>query len=153
FMQAQEAMDRFAVALGEAFPSTNKDWKIRLEPARNVYVDWVRGPLLIVQGFVAVLLTIACVNVAGLLLIRAGERKKEAAIRAALGAGRWRISRQLLIESLLLAVVGGLMGMLLAHVGLRLFIVISPAWFPRAGEIVLDGRMLGFNALLSLATA
>lgn len=153
FMQAQQAMDRFAMYLGEAFPSTNKDWKIRLEPALNVYVDWVRRPLLIIQGFVAVLLMIACVNVAGLLLIRTGQRKKEVAIRAALGAGRWRISRQLLMESLLLAVVGGLVGILLAHVGLRLFIAISPAWFPRAEETVLDSRMLGFTGLLCLATA
>ncbi len=151
--QAQEEMNRFAAGLAEAFPSTNKGWGIRLEPALDVYVGWVRQPLLIVQGVVALVLLIACANVATLLLAQSSDRKREVAVRAALGAGRWHIARQLLTESVLLALLGGLVGIALAHAGLRLFVAISPAWFPRVGEIVLDTRMLGFTALLSLATA
>ncbi len=118
----------------------------------DVYVGWVRQPLLIVQGVVALVLLIACANVAGLLLAQVAARRKEVAVRAALGAGLWHIARQFLTESILLSLLGGLLGMALAYGGLKLFIAISPAWFPRVGEIVLDTRTLGFTALLSLAT-
>jgi putative ABC transport system permease protein len=150
--QAQEEMNRFAAGLAETFPSTNKGWGIRLEPALDVYVGWIRQPLLIVQGVVALVLLIACANVAGLLLAQAAARKKEVAVRAALGAGHWRIARQFLTESILLSLLGGLLGTALAYGGLKLFVAISPAWFPRIGEIVLDIRTLCFTALLSLAT-
>jgi putative ABC transport system permease protein len=150
--QAQAEMNRFAAGLAEAFPATNKGWGIRLEPALDVYVGWVRQPLLIVQGVVALVLLIACANVAGLLLAQAAGRKQELAVRAALGGGRWRIARQFLTESVLLSLAGGLLGMALAYGGLKLFVAISPAWFPRVGEVVLDIRTLGFTALLSLAT-
>jgi putative ABC transport system permease protein len=139
--------------LGEAFPSTNKGWGIRLESALNVYVGWVRRPLLIIQGVVALVLLIACANVAGLLLVQASGRRKEVAVRSALGAGSWPLARQFLTESFLLALLGGISGIAFAQVGLKLFLAISPTWFPRAGEIVLDIRILGFAALLSFGTA
>ena len=151
--QAQNEMDRFAAALAGAFPSTNKGWGIRLEPALDIYVGWVRKPLLIVQGVVVLVLLIACTNVAGLLLARAGARKRELSVRSALGAGRWRIVRQLLTENAVLSLAGGLFGAALAYGGLKLFVAISPPWFPRVQEIVLDIRMLGFTALLSLAAS
>jgi putative ABC transport system permease protein len=151
--QAQDEMDRFAAGLAEASPSMNKGWGIRLESALEVYVGWVRQPLLIVQGAVVLVLLIACANVAGLLLARASARKKEVAVRAALGAGRWRIVRQFLTESVLLSLLGGFLGMALAYGGLQLFVAISPGWFPRAGEIALDASTLAFTVLLSLTTA
>jgi putative ABC transport system permease protein len=151
--EAQAEMDRLAAALGEAFPSTNKGWGIRLEPALDVYVGWIRRPLLLVQAVVVLALLIACANVAGLLLMKVAERKREVAVRAALGAGQWPIARQFLNESILLALLGGLVGIGVAKAGLRLFVAISPAWFPRVGEIALDARMLSFTALLSFATA
>src|SRR5579872_4811208 len=150
--QAQEEMNGIAIALAGVFPSTNKGWGIRLEPALDLYVGWVRQPLLIVQGVVFLVLLIACANVTGLLLAQAATRRKELAVRAALGASRWRIARQLLTESILLSLLGGLFGVALAYCGLKLFAAISPPWFPRIGEIALDTRMLGFTALLSLAT-
>lgn len=153
FQQAQHEMNRFAAGLAEVQPSTNKGWGIRLEPALDVYVGWVRKPLIIVQGVVAFVLLIACANVAGLFLAQASDRRAEVALRAALGASRWRIVRQFLNESALLASIGGLLGLLLVVGGLRLFIAISPSWFPRVAEISLDMQTLVFTALLSLATA
>jgi putative ABC transport system permease protein len=150
--QAQEEMNAVAAALGGAFPSTNKGWGIRLEPALDLYVGWVRKPLLIVQGVVFLVLLISCANVTGLLLAQAATRKREVAVRAALGAGRWRIARQFLIESTVLSLLGGVLGIVLAWCGLKLFVAISPAWFPRVREIALDAPMLGFTALISLAT-
>ncbi len=144
--QAQQEMNSLAAGLGE------KGWGIRLEPALEIYVGWVRRPLLIVQGVVALVLLIACANVAGLLLARAAARKKEVAVRSALGAGRWQIARLFLTESLLLSVYGGLCGAALAYGGLKLFRAISPAWFPRVGEIGLDAGVLGLTAMLSVAT-
>ncbi len=145
-------MDRLAAGLAEVYPSTNKGWRIRLEPALDIYVGWVRQPLLIIQGAVALVLLIAGANATSLLLARTLARKKEMAIRAALGAGRWRIARQFLGESILLSVIGGLLGVALAYLGLKLFIAISPVSFPRAGEIALDTGALGFTILLALST-
>jgi putative ABC transport system permease protein len=151
--QAQGEMTRFAAALAKAFPSTNKGWGIRLEPALEVAVGWVRQPLLIILSVVVFVLLIAGANVSGLLLAHSAGRTKEVAIRAALGAQRWHIVRGFLTESILLSMLGGLLGVGPAHIGLRLFVALCPAWFPRIQEIVLDTRMLGFTFVLSLVTA
>ena len=108
--QAQEEMNRFAAALAEAFPSTNRGWGIRLQPALDVAVGWVRQPLLIVEGVVLLVLLIACANVAGLQLVQAAGRTRELAVRAVLGAGRWDIIRHLLKEAVLLSMLGGVLG-------------------------------------------
>src|SRR6266511_2012984 len=135
-------------------------------PIRNDPVDlWVslaavaegREPLTSQRGWLAFgvigcVLLIACANVANLLLQRATTRRKEIAIRAALGAGRWRIFRQLLTESLLLALGGGVIGWLLAVWLTKLLISLAPRGLPRAPEAGMDARVLGFAVLVSLAT-
>jgi predicted permease len=152
FEQAQHEMNSVAAGFAEAFPNTNKDWGIKLEPLQDAYVGWLKKPLLILQGVVAFVLLIACANVAGLLLAQAAARDKEVSVRAALGSSRWRIVRQFLTESVLLSLLGGALGVALAFVGLRAFVALSPVWFPRLKEIALDTRVLGFTALLSFAT-
>src|SRR5216684_5168144 len=150
--QAQAEMETIASQLARDFPTRNKGRGVRVEPIRDALFGWMRQPLWMLQGVVAFVLLIACANVAGLLLARASARQTEVAVRAALGAGRFRIVRQFLTESVLLALFGGALGALLAWVGLRMLIAISPPWFPRLHEISVDARVLAFTAALSVAT-
>jgi predicted permease len=109
--------------------------------------------LLMLQGAVAVVLLIACANVAGLLLARTAGRRTEVALRQAIGASRWRILRQMVTETLPLAVLGAALGVMLAWGGLRLFIELAPPDFPRLQEVSIDLRVLSFTALVALTTA
>ncbi len=151
--------------LGESFRKANPRWMSSNEqatvvPMQDLVVENVRPALLILLGAVGLVLLIACANVASLLLARAAGRQKEIAIRAAIGAGRGLILRQLLVESLLLAAVGAIVGSVAGVAGARALIALSPGNLPRATElaqssfagVMLDWRLLGFTLVLSIAT-
>lgn len=126
--------------------------QIRLESYHESIVRNVRASLYVFSGAVLFVLLIACANVANLLLARALSRQKEVAVRAALGAGRWRIVRQLLTESLTLSLSGAALGSLLAYWGLKLVILFNAGTIPRINEAVLDWRALAFAAAVSIVT-
>ena len=127
-----------------------------VEPLRDSIVGDARKSLLLMLGAVSLVLLIACANVANLLLVHATGRKREFAIRAAMGAGRGRIILQLLMESVLLSFTGGILGLVLGYVGLRALLVMSPADIPRIGEhggaVTIDWRVLAFTLGVSLFT-
>jgi putative ABC transport system permease protein len=127
-----------------------------VQPLRDSIVSGVRSSLFVLLGAVGFVLLIACANVANLLLVRATGRKREFAIRAAMGAGRLRIIRQLLTESILLSVTGGILGLILGYVGVRALLAVSPGNIPRIGEngegVGLDWRVLLFSLTVSLLT-
>ena len=113
-------------------------------------VGSVGNVLWVVMATIGVVMLIACTNVANLLLVRADARQQELAVRSALGAGRWRIARELLLESLTLGLLGGAVGVGVAYVGLHLLTAIGPENLPRLSEISLDGRSLAFTLMLSV---
>ncbi|MGH7616988.1 MAG: ABC transporter permease [Gemmatimonadaceae bacterium] len=128
-------------------------WNLSLTSLRDLVVGSVRPVLLLFLGAVGLVLLIGCANVTNLLLVRATSRRREMALRAALGASRWRIARGLLAESLLLAVVGGGLGIALAFGGVRIFKSLAPQGIPRVSEIAVDFRVLAFTAVVSVFTA
>jgi len=126
---------------------------IRLEPMHKYLVEEVRPTILALTGTVIFLLLIACANVANLLLVRASSRQRELAVRAALGGSWWRLVRQMLVEALLLAGAGTLLGLGLAWYGIRQLLAIAPANLPRLDSITIDPVVLVFTALAGLAAA
>jgi putative ABC transport system permease protein len=150
--QAQSEMSDIAGRIAGQFPDTNTGWDVRVTPMQEYDVRDMKFTLLVLLGTVAVVLLIACLNVANLLLARATARQKEVAIRTALGASRWRIARQLLTESVLLSIVGGGVGLLLAVWGVGLLLALAPEDLPRVKDVALDSRVLGFTLFVTLLT-
>jgi len=150
--QAQAELETFFMRLEREQPDVYRGWGIRVESLHEWAVGENRKTLYLLLGAVGFVLLIGCANVANLLLARASARRKEIAVRSSLGAGRLRLIRQLLTESLLLALAGGALGVLIAWWGIDLFIALAPEWFPRTSDITIDATVLGFTLLLSLLT-
>ena len=154
--QANAQMKLAYTQFHRTWPESDPNAGFAVQPLRDSIVNGVRKSLFILLGAVGMVLLIACANVANLLLVRATGRKREFAIRSALGAGRARIVRQLLTESVLLSVTGGILGLALGFIGVRALLAVSPAGLPRIGEdgaaVGLDWRVLIFTLAVSLLT-
>ena len=156
--QANAQMKVAADQFRRRYPGGAMDPKesFAVEPLRDTIVSEVRSSLFVLLGAVSLVLLIACANVANLLLVRASGRKREFAIRVSMGATRGRIIRQLLTESILLAVTGGILGLILGYLGVRGLLALSPGDIPRIGEhgasVTIDWRVLAFTLGVSLLT-
>jgi len=150
--QAQTQISATNARLGQAYPDTNKGWDVRLVALHDLLVREVKPSLLVLFGAVAFVLLIACANVANLLLARAASRQKEIAIRAAMGASRGRIIRQMMTESLLLSIIGGIGGALLSAWLTDILLSAMPTGAPRVGQVSFDYRVLAFAILVSAVT-
>jgi len=148
--QAQSEVAALEQRLAEQYPNENKGWGIHIVSLQADMAGNVRTGLLVLLGAVGFVFLIACANVASLQLARAASRRKEIAIRVALGAGRQRLLRQFLTESVLLSVIGGAVGLLLAYEALQGLIAWLPADLPRISEIHVDARVLAFGLALSV---
>jgi putative ABC transport system permease protein len=150
--QAQSEMGLMSERLAQSYVETNRGWNVKLTKLHDRLVGNLRASLLILLGAVALVLLIACANVANLQLARATYRKREIAVRTALGASRLRIVRQLLTESLLLSIVSGAVGLALSIWLTRLLVSISPPNSPRFEEIGMDFRVFGFAFAVTFIT-
>src|SRR5690606_32780060 len=149
--RAQADLSSVARRVGETVGNEDRD--VRIVPYMDDFVGALRARLLVLLGAVGLVLLIACVNVANLLLARGSGRAKEMSVRAALGAGRGRVVRQLLAESLMLGLLGGAAGVVVAYATLRLLTAASPGGVPRLDQATLDVRALGFALVVTLASS
>ncbi|HEV2490135.1 MAG TPA: ABC transporter permease [Candidatus Acidoferrales bacterium] len=151
---AQSSADNVAAEARKNFLiERTAGYAIRLEPMRANLVSEVRPTILALMGAVIVLLLIACANVANLLLVRASLRERELAVRAAMGAGRWQLIRQMLTEAFVLAALGAMGGLALASAGIRELLAVAPANLPRMDVIRMDSAVLVFTAVAALVAA
>lgn len=149
---AQAEMDIIAAGLAKEYPDLDGGWSVHLLSMHDSIVLNIKPALLILLGAVALVLLIACANVANLLLARAASREREIAIRMALGAGRLNLIRQILVESLILSLLGGALGAGIAAWGTELLIKLNPQGIPRSAEITTDWKVLGFALAVSIVT-
>jgi predicted permease len=138
--------------LGVRYPQTNREWGVRVEPLLDQMVGPVRPTLLVFMGAVAILLLVACANVANLLVARGASREREFALRSALGAGPRQLFRLIAAESVVMALVGGAGGLLVARWAMDALLPLIPGGLPRLEGVALDARVLGFALLLTVAT-
>lgn len=150
--QARTEMDTMQFRLIEQYKEFNTGWGITVTPLREQFAGELRPALRVLMGAVGFVLLIACANVANLLLARAAVRQKEIAVRAAMGAGRWRIVRQLLTESLLLAGLGGIAGLFLAWWGTETLVKLSPPELGVLQGLEISAPVLGFSFIVALST-
>ena len=150
--QAQAAMNTISSRLEQLYPEDDKGWGAVVVPLHDDLVSDVRPALLVLLGAVAFVLLIACVNVANLALAKTLSRRKEIAIRTALGASSARVLRQILAETVLLALAGGALGLTFAHSGVRLIMAFLADKLPRSIDVGLDAKVLAFTAAISLLT-
>src|SRR5580765_4950054 len=151
--QAQREMTVIAGRLATTFPDSNTGWGARVISAQEQLVTTVRPALLLISAAVGFLLLIVCANVANLILARLSSRRGEIAVRAALGAGRWQLVRQVLAESFTLSAVGGVLGLLVAWAGIRLVHALPEGSLPRMEEVRLDAGVLLFALVVSVVVA
>ncbi|MCP4659088.1 MAG: ABC transporter permease [bacterium] len=151
--QARADMERIAAELEAEYPDSNTGSGVNVTVLKDNIVRDMRPGLMVLSGSVLLVLLVACVNVANLLLARGAARGQEMAVRGALGAGRWRLARQLLCEGVLLSLAGGAVGLLVAEAGLRVLLAtIDRGAVPIARLIGIDGRVLAFTLVVSVAT-
>jgi predicted permease len=150
--RAQSDMTQIARRLAEQYPDTNKQLGAVVVPLKDQIVGNTGTALLVLLAAAGSVLLIACANVANLLLATAAAREREMAIRTALGAARGRLIRQIVTESVLLAFAGGVLGLLLARLSMRVLVALIPTGLPGASELAIDGRLLAFTLGISLLT-
>ena len=150
---ARREMATISARLGEAYPESNKDWEVSLVPILDQIVGKLRPALMALMAAVIFVLLIACANVANLTLARGYARAREVAVRGALGAGRRRIAMQMLTENVVIALLGGAVGVAIATLGVRGLRALAPANLPRLDDIGVDTRALAFGLAASLVTA
>lgn len=151
--QARAEFATLAAAQASQRPPADRSWTVVIDPLHETIVGSVHGPLMLLLGAAMLLLAITCANVAGLLLARGASREGELAVRAALGAGSARLTRQLITESVVLSVIGGVVGLALSRLGLDLLLAINPEVLPRSAEIAVDLRVVGFVAVVCAGAA
>ena len=150
--RAQADLTAVADRLALDYPADNKDWGALVVPLHDDLVANARTSLMVLLGAVGLVLLIACANLANLMLVRTHARAREIAIRVALGAGRRRVVQQLLAESMLLGIGGGMAGLAAAYYGVDVLIAAFGTGLPRASEVRVDGEVLAFTATLAMAT-